>query len=523
MIKALRAAILSGLVVLSMHAPPGAATIPDTINYQGYLTSSLGVPVNIGVPMTFRIYNAAVGGSPLWSETHGPIPVVNGNFNVSLGSVTPINLNFDVPYWITLEVGTDGEMLPRQAMSTIPYAAVAAGLDSGAQVQGSQISGAISTATIAGSQVTGVINATTAATATALSGTITGAQITGDIVAAGNLKLVNSTPTAGNIMKGTVPFIHNFGTLSTYVGEAAGNFTLTGSDNTAIGATTMQAVTTGFGNTAAGSRALKGLTTGFQNSAFGTSSLIANTGGNNNTALGQGAMLANTGGSGNLAVGLFALQHNVTGNNNTAVGIYALDGNTSGSDNIALGANAGSLVTAGSKNIHIGNVGSAADSGVIRIGITGDQNAIYLAAVRSVTVTSPLQVVIGSDGQLGTIPSTRTRKEAIVDMGDASDTLMRLRPVTFQYTDLNTTGDHPRQYGLIAEEVAEVAPDLVAHSADGKIESVFYQHLSPMLLNEYQKQQRTIRAQAADLAAQRARMEALERDLAEIRALLRAR
>jgi hypothetical protein len=91
-------------------------------------------------------------------------------------------------------------------------------------------------------------------------------------------------------------------------------------------------------------------------------------------------------------------------------------------------------------------------------------------------------------------------------MGGASHALMKLRPVTFHYkSDTNPEG-RTLQYGLVAEEVAKVAPGLVARSADGRIETVYYQFLAPMLLNEVQKQQRTIEAQAAELTKQTAEL-----------------
>ena len=506
--RMLRTALLSCLVVLLLQSTTSRAAIPNTINYQGYLTSSLGVPVNIGVPMTFRIYSAATGGSPLWSETWGPIPVTNGNFTAALGTISPLNLDFDVPYWLTIEIGTDGEMSPRLAMSTIPYAVVAAGLDSTANVPGAQISGAITGATIAGTQITG---------------NIAGNQITGNIVATSNIVLPNSTAIAGNIIKNGSRFIHNYGSQNIYLGESSGNFTQTvGGDNTGAGAFTLQALTNGFGNTAVGSKALTSTTSGYSNSAIGSNALQLNANGFDNTALGGGAMSGMVSGNGNVAGGVNSLASNVSGFGNTALGYHALQSAT-GNRNIAIGSDAGSGVSAGEKNIHIGSVGQAGDSNVIRIGLTGDQNAIYLAAVRSVTVSSPLQVVIGADGQLGTIPSSVTRKESVADMKEASNTLMRLRPVTFRYRDRSAAGDLSRQYGLIAEEVAQVAPDLVAHSADGKIESVYYQFLSPMLVNEYQKQQRTIQNQAVELTRQQSRMEKMERELLEIKAMLRAR
>src|SRR5438445_382515 len=251
----------------------------------------------------------------------------------------------------------------------------------------------------------------------------------------GNITLVPSTATAGNILKGTAPFVHNFGTDNTFIGVGAGNFTMTGAFNTA----------NGFG----------------------------------------------------------ALQNNTIGGQNTASGGAALFSNTTGSFNTAIGLNAGFNLTTGSNNIDIGNRGVAAESSTIRIGTPVTHTSTFIAGIRGVTTANAnaVAVVVDSAGQLVTVSSSRRVKDDIADMGGASGVLMKLRPVTFHYkTDRNRAG-RTLQYGLVAEEVAVVAPGLVAHSADGKIETVYYQFLAPMLLNEYQRQQRTIRAQTARIAA----------------------
>jgi hypothetical protein len=232
-------------------------------------------------------------------------------------------------------------------------------------------------------------------------------------------------------------------------------------------------------NTAVGTGALANNTTGSGNTAFGFDPLELNTTGENNTAIGAFAMAGNTTGGGNTAIGTSALQNSTTGNNNIAIGLLAA-GNASGSN---------------SNNIHIGSPGSAADSGTIRIGTPGTQTAFFAAGVRGVTTANndAIPVVIDSAGQLGTVSSSRRFKEDIQDMADASSGLMRLRPVTFRYQKPFADGSKPIQYGLIAEEVAEVYPDLVAHSADGQIETVKYQVLDAMLLNEVRRQQKEIR------------------------------
>ena len=376
----------------------------------------------------------------------------------------------------------------------------------------------------------------------------------------GNITLVPSTPTAGNILKGTAPFIHNFGTGNTFIGVNAGNFTMTGDGaNTASGFQALQANTTGSFNTASGFQALQANTTGSFNTASGVNALLGNTEGAGNTASGTGALQSNTIGSNNTANGASSLQsnangdnntangvsalqnnttgnqntasganalinnttgsanaasganalfHNTTGQNNTAFGTFALGSNTTGSVNIGIGNSAGINLTTGSNNIDIGNLGVAAEANTIRIGTDGSQTRTFITGIRGVTTGSAtgVAVLIDTNGQLGTVSSSSRVKDDIADMGEASSALMKLRPVTFHYkSDKNPEG-RTLQYGLVAEEVAKAAPGLVARSADGKIETVYYQFLAPMLLNEYQKQQRTIDAQAAALTKQTAEL-----------------
>jgi len=243
-------------------------------------------------------------------------------------------------------------------------------------------------------------------------------------------------------------------------------------------------------------------TTGSENTASGVQALLDNATGNFNTASGYQALQASTMGSNNTAGGSFALYSNTVGVNNTASGDSALEGNTTGSNNTAIGCQAaGSVLGSNSNNIHIGSLGAsgdgaAANSGVIRIGTPGTQTSFFAAGVSGTNtgLSGAVPVVIDSNGQLGTVSSSRRYKEDIQDMGEASSGLMRLRPVTFRYKD----GSKPIDYGLIAEEVADVYPDLVAHSSDGEIETVQYQKVSAMLLNEVQRQHQLIQNQKED-------------------------
>ena len=287
-------------------------------------------------------------------------------------------------------------------------------------------------------------------------------------------------------------------------GLAALNSNSTGHRNTASGAYALFSNTTGFYNTATGGNALKFNTAGKYNTASGYKALYANTIGNFNTAHGTYALYVNTTGSDNTASGRNALRANTTGINNTAYGSAALANVTTGFRNIAVGWGAGDAVTIGSDNIVIGSQipGGAAQNGVIRIG-SDYQRRAFIAGIRGsqTGATGAVAVLIDANGQLGTINSSRRFKEDIEPMGSVSERLFALRPVTFRYKQAFEDGSKPVQYGLVAEEVAEVFPELVVNDKDGKPETVSYHVLATLLLNELQKEHTMLVAQAARIAA----------------------
>lgn len=280
------------------------------------------------------------------------------------------------------------------------------------------------------------------------------------------------------------------GSNNTAAGYQALYYNTTGSYNSAAGANALSANTTGEGNTAAGFRAMLGNISGNYNSAFGFGSLSSNTTGSNNNAAGYYTLEANTTGSYNNAMGIKALYSNTVGGQNSAVGYGALYGNTSGNYNVALGYFAGFNLTTGSNNIDINNRGVAGESGVIRIGIEGTQTAAYIAGISGSVVTGAA-VYVTPSGQLGVLASSERFKTEVRSMAEASDALARLRPVSFR---LKSDPSGTVQYGLIAEEVANVYPELVIRDAAGEISGVRYEELAPMLLNEVQKQAAEIEA-----------------------------
>jgi hypothetical protein len=335
-------------------------------------------------------------------------------------------------------------------------------------------------------------------------------------------------------------------------------------NNTAVGSYSMFATTTGVSNTAVGMQALYSNVAGGANSAFGAGALVnnlassntavgnaallGNTSGASGTAVGASALLSNTTGSFNTAVGESALFQNSTGTHgtavgyqslyastaddntaegyqslssdnsgagNTGVGYLALNHNTTGNYNVALGEHAGWQLTTGCCNIDIGNAGVAGEAATIRIG-NGNQTRAFVTGIRGITTGTAdgVPVLIDSNGQLGTASSSRRFKFDINDAGDSTSGLLRLRPVTFRY--LAYGAGSPLQYGLIAEEVAEVYPELVTRGKDGQVETVMYQFLAPMLLNELQKEHGQITAQQKQIDALTDAIASLSRRLREL-------
>ena len=390
----------------------------------------------------------------------------------------------------------------------------------------------------------------------------------------GNLLVppTNSSGTQGVISLGA-PFIHNYGVAGSwnaFMGGFAGNYTTTGTFDTGIGYQALHLNTTGSNNAAFGSYTLASNTTGHNSSAFGYAALYHNTTGIQNDAFGDAALAFNTTGSGNAAFGTAALEKNTTGgsssetggnaafgnfalstntigggdaafgfsaltalttgNNNLGVGTAALQKLTTGSDNIAVGTGAGGNLSGGeTNNIYVGNSGIAGESNTIRIGFIGSMTAAYIAGISGEASPNGVDVLVNGAGQLGTVTSSRRFKHQIADMGDESDVLMKLRPVTFYYKpELDQT--QARQYGLVAEEVAEVAPQLVVFDKNGTPEAVRYHFVNAMMLNEVQKQRQQIDEQKktndeqnSTIARQHEEIQDLAARVAKLEALLAAK
>jgi len=285
--------------------------------------------------------------------------------------------------------------------------------------------------------------------------------------------------------------------------------------NTAEGEDALFSLTTGTDNVAIGYEALFSNTSGNFNTGSGYRALYSNTGGTRNTATGNAALSRNTTGGYNTADGLHALFLNTTGRHNTGSGAFALNANTLGSDNIALGYNAGSSLTTGNDNIDIGNIGVAGETNTLRIGTPGTQNATFIAGISGVTVAGGVGVIIDTNGHLGTVQSSERFKDQIKPMDKASEAILALKPVTFRYKhELDPEGIP--QFGLVAEQVEKVNPDLVARDADGKVNTVRYEAVNAMLLNEFLKAHRKLEEQQAKIDRQQEQIEALTAGLRKV-------
>jgi hypothetical protein len=227
--------------------------------------------------------------------------------------------------------------------------------------------------------------------------------------------------------------------------------------------------------------------------------LFFNTLGSNNTAVGQSALLQNTIGDNNTAIGVNALQSNTEGTRNTSIGVGSLLRST-GNDNIAVGAGAGTFLTAGDNNIYVGNKAVATEDNTIRLGDEKVHTAAFIAGISGVDQGSPTAVFINTTtGQLGTTPpaSSRRFKKEIKPMSQTSEAILALKPVTFHYRSDKT--NRP-EFGLIAEEVAAVNPDLVIRDKNGEIYTVRYDAVNVMFLNEFLKEHRVVQEQEATIA-----------------------
>ncbi len=335
----------------------------------------------------------------------------------------------------------------------------------------------------------------------------------------GNVGIGTTTPAAnldvdGNVNSASgyeiggssVLSIGNAADHSLYLGIGAGINNVQGTDNTFTG------YLSGNSNDQ-----------GDENTFYGGFSGYSNIAGDKNTFVGASAGYNSTTGRYNSFFGTYAGESNTVGGGNTFAGFQAGAFNTTGSFNTFYGTQAGAYNRTGSNNVYIVNVGSPnrpSESNTIRIGTQGtgkgQQNAAYIAGIYDVNVGG-VPVQINANGQLGAATSSLRFKEQVRDMGDSTGDLMKLRPVTFLYKPEYASGERNLQYGLIAEEVAKVYPELVAYDNDGQPYSVRYQYLSTMLLNEVQKQYHRAERQSEIVATQQAQIKAQHQEIESLR------
>ena len=297
---------------------------------------------------------------------------------------------------------------------------------------------------------------------------------------------------AGPDTEGSIPGSNNGEGVGVLVSRTSGIW------NTGTGFEALNHLTAGNQNTATGLRALFSDISGGYNTATGVYSLYTNTIGFFNSATGAYSLTNNTA-SGNTANGYSALYSNTTGSDNTATGFAALYRNTTSSDNTALGAGAGSSPDIGSNNIYIGDAGFVGDNNVIAIGAVASSGTpyafTYIGGIYD-SLVDDRPVYIRSDGALGTLVSSRRYKEEIKPMGKASEALFALKPVTFRYKQ----EIDKLSFGLIAEDVAEISADLVSRDKEGKPQTVRYEAVNAMLLNEFLKEHRKVEEQEATIS-----------------------
>jgi hypothetical protein len=273
-------------------------------------------------------------------------------------------------------------------------------------------------------------------------------------------------------------------------------------------------------NLAVGANALSAHIKNIENCAVGSGALQATVDPSGSLALGYNAMGASKRTGGSIAIGRSTLL-NTDGLGNIALGARALVNLTGASDhNIAIGYGAGrKLVSHSSNNTDIGNQGKNGDNGKIRIGTRSAQRATFIAGINGVTVTSGVQVVIDNKGQLGIVTSSAHHKKAIRPMGNSSELIYSLHPVTYRYKEALDSVGIP-QFGLVAEQVAKVAPELVAYDQQGKPYSVRYRAVNAMLLNEFQKDAQKAEAQDTTLQAHEQELDQLDARVAKLHAEL---
>ena len=343
----------------------------------------------------------------------------------------------------------------------------------------------------------GPVGGNTAIGYQALYNTTTGTENT----AVGNQALLQNTTGGANTGVGLFALANNTtGTFSVAVGDDALVGNTTGGGSVAVGYSALSTIETSFGDVAVGFGAMGSGTAGDYNTAVGNVAM-AFSNGSENTALGDGAM-NRANGSSNVAIGRSA-GLNMAGDNNVVIGLYA-----------------GQNLTTGANNIEIGHEGMARDANMIRLGDPGTQKKTFIAGISGTTVPNGVAVMVTSKGQLGVATSSARYKEKIQPMAQSSEAILSLKPVTFRYKKELDPESIP-QFGLVAEDVAKVDPDLVAKDEQGKPYTVRYEAVNAMLLNEFLKEHRKGEEREAMLEALNATVAEQQKEIGALTASLK--
>jgi len=550
--------VTAGAQAAQGPAVPPAASVPRLVRVDGQFVPASGLPPAAMEVVTLALYASDSDATPVWEETQEVRVDAQGRYAVFLGATSVEGLPVAMfaagdPRWLGMRFARPGETeQPRVLLTSVPYALRAAdadtlgGLPPSAFLRAAGDARADNAAGSAGGATTADRTPTpnvSTGTANYLGKFTNAVDLTSSVLFENNGRIGLNTTTPLDFMHSR--FTDNFGALtglavqnlgsstSSYSGmlfydhtgalrqfqgynNSTGEYRInnispTGSINFMLGGTSRFLVRPDGdieipGNLYKGQfMFLKAAGGGSVHSIGLGETALTNVGIGNVAVGGQAIGGPTSGGTGNVGIGQAAL-YSSTGIGNVGVGTSALSSST-GNYTVALGYQAGSgKFGANDYNIYIGaavGASGATETGTVRIGDNANYSRFYAGGIRGITTGSPgaVNVVIDSQGQLGTISSSRRFKTDIEDMAGASSGLMRLRPVTYRYKKPYADGSMPLDYGLIAEEVAEVYPDLVTHASDGQVETVQYHKVNAMLLNEVQKQQRELADVKARLAA----------------------
>jgi trimeric autotransporter adhesin len=446
----------------------------------GSLSNDLAASRNIGIG-TSALSGIVASNDNVAIGYHSQLVNISGSRNISIGSQSNSagNSSDNIAIGYQASVASTGNNVAIGTMALMGNSTGGNNVAVGYQTLSSVTPNSASFNVAVGYQAlnANTANDNVAVGAGSLAGNITGASnvavganalgtATGSFnIAIGNTAL-NDTTANNNIAIGyQSQLIGTSATRNISIGNASLASNITSSDNIAIGNNALLSTTAGT------------------HIAIGSSALAANTSGTANIAIGYQSQNAGTTGASNVSIGYQTLLDNISGHSNTVLGVGALSDITTGSSNIVIGIASGTDYTgAESNNILLGNIGVIGDNETIRIGST--QTTFFASGIFGVTTTSAtaIPVLVSATGQLGTVSSSKRYKQNIQDIGSQSSIIMHLRPVLFNYKS------HPEvaSWGLIAEEVEQVFPELVVYK-DEEPETVKYHDLTVLLLNELQR------------------------------------